>query len=780
MILLHAIHDFLPRHQAGSEIYALRLCQELARRHTVVVVCAKYDPTRAHGSLTWRSYQGLPVVELVNNWMFQSFEDTYRSPAIATALEHVLRAVQPDVLHVHNLLNLSMDLPSLARSRGIPTVATLHDFSLVCPSGGQRVHLADEHVCHEIDTARCARCFPESPFYRQMVFAQVAGRSGGFGRAATVGRALLRRLPATTRFIERAVSRSAGPAISSKGIDRRLDAARGVFEAVDLFVAPSAALAADFERFGLPAAKLLVSDNGFPTLGHLSRSNGNGRLRLGFVGTLAWHKGVHVLVQAARQLPQERFELRIFGDVNTFPDYTAVLRAQAQGLSVHFMGAFDNTDAPAVYADIDVLVVPSLWPENSPVVIHEAFMAGVPVVGARVGGIPELVTHGVNGLLYEAYSPSDLAGTLRTLIENPERVGRLAAGAPSVKGIADDACQWEARYEPVLGRVRSSPTIEKDLASPGASGRHPPRLAAVVVNYRTPEQTRLSLDSLRASRRRIDDLIVVDNGAEGAGAALDVPGVTVLDTTENLGFSGGCNVGIRHALATGADLVLLVNSDVWLPPDCLGQLEDVLVSDATIGIVGPLLLSRSEPEQVLSLGISFSERSGRMRHEGHGRRFGSLAPCDRRTVAGVSGCVMLVRREVFERIGLLDEDYFFSFEDLDFCLRARRAGYPSAVIGGALAYHEGSASIGPRSPSRVYFASRNHLLLADRAAPASSRARRLFRAGCIVAFNVAYALVSRPTPVWQGVPAVARGIRDHVRGRYGGIVEGGRSVAPRR
>ena len=450
MILLHVIHDFLPRHVAGSEIYALRLCQELARRHTVVVLCAEYDPARRHASLTWRSYEGLPVVELVNNWMFGSFDETYRSPAIATTLEHVLGAVQPDVVHVHNLLNLSMDLPALARRQGIPTVATLHDFTLVCPSGGQRVHLAERHVCHEIDTTRCARCFTESPLYHQMVFARVAGRSGGFGRAGAIARGLLRRMPGATRLVRQAASRSVGCSVSSADIDRRLDAARSVFESVDLFVAPSAALAADFERFGLPDAKLEVSDNGFTPLERLPRCRATGRLRIGFVGTLAWHKGVHVLIEACRQLPPERFEVKIFGHLNTFPDYTARLKEQAQGLPVQMMGAFDHANAAVVYAEIDVLVVPSLWPENSPLVIHEAFMVGVPVVGARSGGIPGLVRHGVNGLLYDAVSASDLAATLRTLIDDPGRVRHLAAGVPAVKRIENDARDWEARYERVL------------------------------------------------------------------------------------------------------------------------------------------------------------------------------------------------------------------------------------------------------------------------------------------------------------------------------------------
>src|SRR4030095_4408920 len=141
--LLHAIHDFLPRHQAGSEIAPSTLCQALMRPgHHVTVLAADFDPARRHGELTWRVFEGLPVVEIVNNWQFASFEETYRAPNLLPVLDHVLRATQPDVLHVHSLLNLSFDLPRLARARGARVVGTLHDYTLVCASGGQRVHRA--------------------------------------------------------------------------------------------------------------------------------------------------------------------------------------------------------------------------------------------------------------------------------------------------------------------------------------------------------------------------------------------------------------------------------------------------------------------------------------------------------------------------------------------------------------------------------------------------------------------------------------------------------------
>ena len=163
MRVLYAIHDFLPRHRAGSEIYAFELARELSHGSEVFILAAEYDPSVAHGTIRWRSHEGLVVVEVVNNWEFRGFDETYKSERMNAQLRHVLDATRPDVLHVHNLLNLSFDLPRIAKQRGIATVATLHDYTLVCPSGGQRVHVAESHVCASIDADRCARCFSQSP-----------------------------------------------------------------------------------------------------------------------------------------------------------------------------------------------------------------------------------------------------------------------------------------------------------------------------------------------------------------------------------------------------------------------------------------------------------------------------------------------------------------------------------------------------------------------------------------------------------------------------------------
>jgi GT2 family glycosyltransferase len=157
-----------------------------------------------------------------------------------------------------------------------------------------------------------------------------------------------------------------------------------------------------------------------------------------------------------------------------------------------------------------------------------------------------------------------------------------------------------------------------------------------------------------------------------------------------------------------------------------------------------------------------------MRHRHNGRRLALQGrPAGALRVDGVSGCLMMVKREVFESIGLLEEEYFFSFEDLDFCLRARRAGYQTSVAAMATVYHEGGQSLGPRSPRRFYFAARNHLLLARRNGPSGSRVAALGRACSIVALNLSHAVVSPGGSVATRIGAVARGTRDYLMKRFG-------------
>jgi len=303
-----------------------------------------------------------------------------------------------------------------------------------------------------------------------------------------------------------------------------------------------------------------------------------------------------------------------------------------------------------------------------------------------------------------------------------------------------------------------------------------PRISAVVLNHRTPDDTVLAVRSLLASNRRADEIVVVDNDV--VESVRDVTArfgsdVTYVHTGANRGFSGGVNVGIRAALDRGADSVLLVNSDVVVSPDCLERLERALQDAPSAGIVGPLVASQSVPDQIASLGISYNKRTGRMCQLGVGDRIPlsvAVAPAHlqkSRPVDAVSACLVLIRREVFAAVGLFDEDYFFSFEDIDFCQRARQAGFSSIVAERAIAFHEGGRSLGSASPRRFYFAARNHLLLASRAAPRSSWAARVARSTFIVGLNLAHAAISDGGSLPERISAVARGTRDYLAQRYG-------------
>jgi glycosyltransferase involved in cell wall biosynthesis len=454
MRLLHAIHDFLPRHQAGSEIYADELCRELlARDHHVTVVCAEFDPGRPHGHVRWRAHRGIPVVEIANNWVCQRFEDTYRDPVMGSRIESVLRAVQPEVVHVHNLLNLTFDLPRLAKAQGAAVVATLHDYTLVCPSGGQRVHRSESHVCRTIEAERCARCFGESPFGTQAAWGRLSGRSRLAGPLTVGARTIRTVLPRATMYVSKHLP--ALPA-TADDVETRLKAARDVFGAIDLFVAPSASIARDHVDLGLPADRILVSDYGFSPRGTQPPTRtGDGPLRIGFVGTPAWHKGVHLLIDAAQALPPDRFTLTIAGDLDIFPDYVADLRQRARGIPVTFTGAVERRAIEAIYDRLDVLVTPSIWLENSPLVVHEALQGGLPVVAANIGGLPELVQHERNGLLFDAGSVDSLAASLRRLVDDRTLTRQLAAGGATVKSLATDATGWEDIYSRVTARMRA-------------------------------------------------------------------------------------------------------------------------------------------------------------------------------------------------------------------------------------------------------------------------------------------------------------------------------------
>lgn len=232
-----------------------------------------------------------------------------------------------------------------------------------------------------------------------------------------------------------------------------------MLDGVDVLVAPSTFLRDQYVKFGISPERIHVSDYGmnstvvWKTKRPLSR-----RLVFGYTGTLMETKGVHVLIEAFRDVREDQGELRIYGYApNEFHrEYVQLLRDRSGDRNnIRLMGKYEPGAVGRVLSGIDVLVVPSIWWENSPLTIHEAFMAGVPVIASNIGGMAELVKHLVSGLLFEARNPKDLYAKIMLLIEQPELVGKLSAATPAVKSIGANVRELVNIYDDLIDHARA-------------------------------------------------------------------------------------------------------------------------------------------------------------------------------------------------------------------------------------------------------------------------------------------------------------------------------------
>ena len=235
----------------------------------------------------------------------------------------------------------------------------------------------------------------------------------------------------------------------------------------------------------------------------------------------------------------------------------------------------------------------------------------------------------------------------------------------------------------------------------------------VLVNYNGLADTLQCLRSLEVAGR--PDTVVVDNAsAEDPAPAVrrEFPWCPVVRNLVNGGWAGGNNTGIRHALERGADQVILLNNDTTVAP----QLVEALLAAARVrpefGVLGPVIRFMDDPDETMTDGTLFN-RPG---FPGFFPRLpvpeNPAVPSAVTEVDIVNGCCMMIRSDVFRRIGLIDERFFLIHEESDFCLRARRAGFRCGVIGEALVWHKGSTSF-KRTGKRLqrYYDTRNLYLL---------------------------------------------------------------------
>lgn len=252
------------------------------------------------------------------------------------------------------------------------------------------------------------------------------------------------------------------------------------------------------------------------------------------------------------------------------------------------------------------------------------------------------------------------------------------------------------------------------MSSPRSGNAATNSLSVILVNTK-PNELELTIDcveSLRKSTFTNFNIIIVDNGRKPNSEKTlreACPEVVVLSLERNAGFGGANNVGIDYALQHGADLVLLLNNDTVVRNDTLERLVETAEKNPKAGVIGAKIYYYDKPECIWYAGGKLDIDKALGTHPGIGQEdHSSQHECAETDF--VTGCCLLTRRQVIERIGKLDYRYFIYLEDSDYSVRARRAGYSILYEPTAVLYHKVSSSTGLDSPVYIYFNLRNKIL----------------------------------------------------------------------
>ncbi|MHC5209698.1 MAG: glycosyltransferase [Planctomycetota bacterium] len=453
--ILFGVHAFPPDSWAGVEVLTLTLARALrARGHDVALfVRSPGQDDESDRTLTRTEFDGFRIHRFVNRLAFSGVDETYRFAPAEEAFDRTLEVEQPDVVHLQHMIHLSTGLIDRCRVKGVPCVVTLSDFWARCP----RVQLIrpDRTNCLIPPPGLgCTACVKEKPRWIDPL-ARLDRLAGPLPRlwAAGVRQTVPAHPPGWKKSREDAAS-----------LVRREHWMRAVLQRADSLVVPSVTLKHALTELGLPPGRIALSEYGLDTSWcregppeRVPRAVGE-PLRVGFLGSLVWYKGLDVAARAVAALPPGSVHLHVHGDHEGGADPVAAAecravaaeaRAIAQG-RISFHGRYHHDDLAAIHARLDVLVVPSVWQEAYGLTVREAFLSRTPVVGSDIAGIAEGVRHEVNGLLFETGNSEALRAALQRFLDDPGLGDRLAAAAPAVRTDAMEAEEMEWRYRQVV------------------------------------------------------------------------------------------------------------------------------------------------------------------------------------------------------------------------------------------------------------------------------------------------------------------------------------------
>lgn len=422
MKILKIIHGYPPLYNAGSEVYSQSICNEFTERgHQVTVFTREENPYRPDFEIRYTKESNQLDFYFVN---MPRDKDGYTHSEIDAQFVGILQEIKPDIAHIGHLNHLSTGLVKELKRAGIPIVFTLHDFWLMCPRGQflQRNYDGKNtyQLCNGQEDQKCA-----SNCYRMFFSGQ-------------------------EDFIEQDLH------YWTTWIGRRMQETKEIIHLVDLFIAPSKYLMQRFIiDFNLPIEKVVYLDYGFPThyLQPTTKAASHDVFTFGYIGTHIPAKGVNLLIEAFKQVQGEAC-LKIWGWKDAQSQKALLKMIEGSPNPIEFCGGYINENlADVVFAHVDAIVVPSIWGENSPLVIHEAQACQIPVITANFGGMAEYVEHQTNGLLFEHRNPSSITEQLKWALDHPKEMkalgekGYLYSDNGEVPNIKAHCTQLEKLYQ---------------------------------------------------------------------------------------------------------------------------------------------------------------------------------------------------------------------------------------------------------------------------------------------------------------------------------------------
>jgi glycosyltransferase involved in cell wall biosynthesis len=417
--VLYVAHNHPTVRPGGAEAYALELYEAMrgSSRYEPLLVARVGDPVSTEPS----AHAGAPFTVIgrdPNQYYLRTewdgidfFLETYRDKRLYTTyIADFLNTYKPDVVHFQHTHFIGFDIITLVRHLlpHTPIVYTLHEYLPICHRDGQMVRTGSETLCFGASPRRCNECFPE--WTPQWFFLR-----------------------------ERLI--------------------KAHLENVDVFLCPSNFLLERYVDWGIPREKLRFEEYGrLPQAPLPTPDENRRRTRLGFFGQINPYKGIETLMAAMKILEEKEpdVQLTIRGaNVDVVPPEQRkriVAALEEAGANVTFGGPFARENVAKLMADVDWVVVPSVWWENSPLVIQEAFMHGRPVICSDIGGMAEKVAHDVNGLLFTVGDASHLADTISRAVNSPGLWEKLRAGISPVYAMSDHVASLHGIYDELLQR----------------------------------------------------------------------------------------------------------------------------------------------------------------------------------------------------------------------------------------------------------------------------------------------------------------------------------------